>query len=56
MAIHAKNLSDANPASKIVVARPSRFRRSWYRALAALGLRRSSAGGFGAVIPESTAG
>jgi len=31
----------------IVVNRPSRFRALWYRALAALGLRRNDAGGFG---------
>jgi len=44
---------DAGGAGQpIQVARPSRFRSSWYRALALIGLRRNSAGGFGSVIPE----
>ena len=33
------------------VAKPPRFRNLFYRALATLGLRRNSAGGFGSVIP-----
>jgi hypothetical protein len=38
----------------IRVQRPSQFRALWYRALAILGLRRNSAGGFGSYVPEST--
>jgi hypothetical protein len=38
----------------IGIERPSQFRALWYRALAILGLRRNSAGGFGSYIPEST--
>jgi hypothetical protein len=38
------------------VARPSRFGAMWQRALMALGLRRASGGGFGAWIPDSSAG
>jgi hypothetical protein len=34
------------------VSRPWWFRSTFYRALAMMGLRRSSAGGFGALIPE----
>jgi hypothetical protein len=34
------------------VLRPPRYRALWHRALAALGLRRNSAGGFGSLIPE----
>jgi hypothetical protein len=34
---------------------PSRFRRAWYRALAAMGLRRSNVGGFGALVPVASA-
>ena len=33
------------------VRRPRLFRWMWHRALASLGLRRNSAGGFGAVVP-----
>lgn len=35
---------------------PSGFRQLWYRALAAVGLRRNSAGGFGSVIPTPSSG
>jgi len=35
------------PPAPITVARPSRYRALWYRALAMLGLRRNRAGGFG---------
>lgn len=34
------------------VSRPGHFRSLWYRALVLAGLRRNSAGGFGAVVPE----
>ena len=40
----------------IQVGRPSRFRSTWYRVLALMGLRRNSAGGFGSVIPEPSSG
>jgi hypothetical protein len=36
----------------IRVTRPGSFRLLWYRALVIAGLRRNSAGGFGAVVPE----
>ena len=51
----AKKLDDNSPASEITVRRPSKYKAAWYRALAQLGLRRSSAGGFGSYIPETTA-
>lgn len=38
------------------VEKPSSFRLAWYRALAVVGLRRSSAGGFGSVIPHPSSG
>jgi hypothetical protein len=38
------------------VNRPSNFKTLWYRALAMMGLRRNSAGGFGSVIPELASG
>lgn len=40
----------------IVVSRPSGFRAVWRRALAIIGLRRNSAGGFGSIIPEPSSG
>jgi hypothetical protein len=40
----------------IVVPRPSRFRGLGYRLLVAFGMRRSSAGGFGGVVPAHSAG
>lgn len=40
--------------SKITVWKPSRFKAAWYRALAIMGLRRSSVGGFGSFIPETS--
>jgi len=46
---------DTNAASRITVSKPSRFKASWYRALATVGLRRSSVGGFGSFIPETSA-
>lgn len=46
---------DTSAPSRITVAKPSRFRASWYRALATVGLRRSSVGGFGSFIPETSA-
>lgn len=49
--ILAKNWSSADKPEPITVPRPSQFRSVWYRLLAVLGLRRNSAGGFGAVVP-----
>jgi hypothetical protein len=42
--------------SRLKVTRPRWYRRAWYRWIALLGLRRSNAGGFGALIPVVTAG
>jgi len=39
-------------ARPLEVKRPSRFRTLAYRALSLLGLRRNSAGGFGAIVPQ----
>jgi len=38
------------------VRKPSHFRALWHRSLAAIGLRKNSAGGFGAVIPDAGGG
>jgi hypothetical protein len=53
--ILAKTNGDVGAPSGITVSRPSRFKASWYRALAIMGLRRSSVGGFGSFIPETSA-
>lgn len=50
-----KAVGDTGAPSKVKVSRPSRFKASWYRALATMGLRRSSVGGFGSFIPETSA-
>jgi hypothetical protein len=51
----SKRLDDNSMPSEITVKRPSKYKATWYRALAQLGLRRSTAGGFGSYIPETTA-
>lgn len=40
----------------IEVRRPPRYRALFYRLFAALGLRRNSAGGFGAIVPHPSSG
>jgi hypothetical protein len=46
---------EGSPAA-LQVEKPSRFRSLSYRALAILGLRRNSAGGFGSIIPLPPSG
>jgi hypothetical protein len=48
--------ADRSSALPLDVKRPSKFRSLFYRALVLAGLRRSSAGGFGAVIPMPSHG
>jgi hypothetical protein len=55
IAIENVGTTDGSSVSEIRIAKPSRFRRIWYRALAILGLRRSWSGGFGG-FPWSTSG
>lgn len=45
----------AGPPREITVAKPSGFRTLLYRALALMGVRRNSAGGFGSIVPEPSA-
>jgi len=52
--VWAKEILRHNDPVPIHVQRPSRFKAAWYRALALLGLRRSSVGGFGSFIPEDS--
>ncbi len=44
------------PPVPLDVPRPSRFRSTWHRVLALFGLRRNSAGGFGAIVPVPGSG
>jgi hypothetical protein len=48
LAIFAASATAIDAPILIMIRRPSQFRALWYRALALLGLRRASAGGFGA--------
>jgi hypothetical protein len=50
------SLQAAGAVQPLYVARPPRFRSLWYGALAVLGLRRNSAGGFGSIVPEPSGG
>lgn len=54
ISVFAKKLNDDLSPSRISVRRPSKYKAIWYRALAQLGFRRSSGGGFGSYIPETT--
>jgi hypothetical protein len=47
---------DASQPTPIQVQKPYNFRSLWYRAMVVAGLRRNSAGGFGAVIPIPNSG
>jgi hypothetical protein len=49
-------VSDEHPPAAIRVEKPNNFRALWYRAMVLAGLRRNSAGGFGAVIPVPGSG
>ena len=54
--LERKRIDSADPLELFEVARPSWYGAMFQRVLLSLGLRRSSAGGFGAWVPESSAG
>lgn len=54
LAVQHKIAGESTHPVPISVSRPSQFRAMWYRALAVVGLRRSSVGGFGSFIPSTT--
>jgi hypothetical protein len=56
IAIESKSARFGDAPVPITVSRPFRFRAAWYRALAALGLRRNDAGGFGGYPPSPSSG
>jgi len=47
-------LETGESAAALSLAVPSSFRSLWYAAIALMGLRRSSVGGFGSTVPEQT--
>jgi hypothetical protein len=50
--IENKSMRFGGAPTPIQVSRPNRYRAAWYRALAATGLRRNDAGGFGGYPPD----
>jgi hypothetical protein len=56
IAIESKSARFGDAPVPIIVSRPFRFRAAWYRALAALGLRRNDAGGFGGYPRDPSSG
>ncbi len=52
--IQGQDLERGGPSQPLQVSRPTWFRSLFYRAITLAGLRRNSAGGFGAVIPVAT--
>jgi hypothetical protein len=52
IAIESKSAHFGDTPIPIQVSRPFRFRATWYRVLATLGLRRNDAGGFGGYPPD----
>jgi hypothetical protein len=56
LSIFAASLSSGSVPQIIRVNRPPRYRALWYQFLVVLGLRRNSAGGFGAVVPNPSSG
>lgn len=56
IAIFCATKADDTAMKPLYVNKPRNYRSLWYRALAFLGLRRGSGGGFGAWPPESTSG
>lgn len=54
--LERKQIDSHVPVEPFEVARPTWYRAMFQRALLGLGLRRSSSGGFGAWVPESSAG
>jgi hypothetical protein len=56
IAIHTAHLGEEGGPREIEVPRPMLFGWAFRRALVTLGLRRNSAGGFGAVVPTPSSG
>ncbi len=54
--IFVGGVTSAGSAQPLTVDPPKRFGWLWYRALALMGLRRNSAGGFGSVVPQPSSG
>jgi hypothetical protein len=54
LAIRGVALESRAVEDPLTLSVPGNMRALWYGALALMGLRRSSVGGFGALIPEQT--
>jgi hypothetical protein len=54
--LECKRVDSSDPIERFQIARPSWYGAMFQRVLLSLGLRRSSLGGFGAWVPESSAG
>jgi hypothetical protein len=50
--MRVKSPNDSAPVQGLVITKPPRYKKFWYRALALIGLRRNSAGGFGDIVPD----
>jgi hypothetical protein len=56
LTLRSVDLAIGSQPSPLLVQPPARFHSMFYRALAVLGLRRNSAGGFGSVVLPASAG
>jgi hypothetical protein len=56
LALITAEAADGMKTWPLTVRKPSNFRALFYRVMVALGLRRNSAGGFGAVVPQPSSG
>jgi len=54
VALRGLSLETGVMESPLSLTMPSNFRRLWYAAIALMGLRRSSVGGFGSTVPQQT--
>lgn len=56
LSLFISSLEGIGAPQPLAVPRPKRFRSLWYAALAVAGFRRSSAGGFGSIVPQPSSG
>ncbi len=56
LTLRSVDLAIGSQPSPLLVQPPFRFHSMFYRALAVLGLRRNSAGGFGSIVPQASSG
>lgn len=56
IALTACGVEETSVPQPVVVQKPGHFRALYYTAMALMGLRRNSAGGFGSIIPQPSSG